>query len=120
MDMASILGVNLGCAIDNIDLNLSLIKDLECARISLFLKEQEVMKNKNCESKTEIEFPVENLLDELCSSEGYDSDLEHIDSLLKGSHFSGSKHKSKRGNLDIFKVTPKMSRKKYNKKTKKK
>lgn len=116
MDMASILGVNLGCAIDNIDSNLSLIKDLECARISLFLKEQEVMKNKNCESKTEIEFLVENLLDELCSSEGYDSDLEHINFLLKGSHFSGSKHKSKRENLEIFKVTPKMSRKQYNKK----
>lgn len=43
VNIASLLGVNLGCAIGGIDSNLQLIRELEHARINMFIKEQEYL-----------------------------------------------------------------------------
>ncbi len=111
VNIASLLGVNLGCALDEIDANLNLVKDLELARINLFVKEHDMLNMSDGESKSGVDFPDEKFLSEMYSSEENISDSEEFDKLLKNLTGSGSKKKSKRGNLEIVKVTPRLKRK---------
>ncbi|KAF0929680.1 hypothetical protein E2562_023028 [Oryza meyeriana var. granulata] len=109
--LASVIGIELGCEVDSVDSNLNLIKSLEHARLNLFLKEQ---------SKTD---PLEIIPDKkdfnaLCDSlqefisEDECSDKELEDKLFAKFQISSAgklRHK-KKGNLEIFKVTPKKKR----------
>lgn len=113
VNMASLLGVSLGCALEDIDSNIHLLKNLESARINLFLKEQEG-------SRSVDGMPDEQILSELYSSEENESDIDDLDGLMKSLKISGSRQKAKRGTLEMVKVTPKLGKNKIGKKKKKK
>ena len=110
--MASILGVNLGCAVDDVESNVHLIKELDLARINLFMKEGQ---NSDCHfddvSNREINPVILELNDSKNSGEEVD-DFEEIEFMLKQIQSSARKMKQKKGNLEIFKVTPKLKKRK--------
>lgn len=120
VNMASLLGVSLGCALEDIDSNIHLLKNLESARINLFLKEQEGSRSVDGERKSGDDMPDEQILSELYSSEENESDIDDLDGLMKSLKISGSRQKAKRGILDMVKVTPKLGKNKIGKKKKKK
>lgn len=118
LSMASLIGVNLECAIESVDSNLNLIKDLENARINLFLKEKEGESKHSCESKSGDMIPEIPALDDIFFSEDDDSELDKIDFYMKQTRSSLGKKKHHKGNLEIFKVTPKLPKKKGRPKSK--
>lgn len=64
--ISSVLGVNLGCSLETIDQNIELIKNLEQARINLFIEEQkrqnQVTKNKGVDQSNPVpQIPIELL-----------------------------------------------------------
>lgn len=120
VNMASLLGVSLGCALEDIDSNIHLLKNLESARINLFLKEQEGSRSVDGERKSGDDMPDEQILSELYSSEENESDIDDLDGLMKSLKISGSRQKAKRGILEMVKVTPKLGKNKIGKKKKKK
>lgn len=112
MNIANLLGVSLGCALVDVDSNLHLIKDMENARVNLFMKNQEAILDKTQESKSG-DFPELSGLGELYSSEDdVDSELDEIENLIKNIHTSSGKGKRMKGNLDTVKVTPILGKRK--------
>jgi hypothetical protein len=115
IDIASVLGVNLGCAVDDIASNINLIRDLEMARINLFLKEGTNSEGQHCLDSFENSNPDLNVFSDDLDSETNDEDFKEIEHVLKQIQSSARKMKQRKGNLEIFKVTPKVVRKRKKK-----
>ncbi len=81
------LGVNLGCALDDVESNLQLIKDLKNARINLILKEQDSIASKHRGNKLVDDFPKISLLTEFFSLDDNNSGRDEIDLILENIHF---------------------------------
>uniref|UniRef100_I1P7K3 Uncharacterized protein n=1 Tax=Oryza glaberrima TaxID=4538 RepID=I1P7K3_ORYGL len=116
--------INKDCALEAVDTNLNLIKNLELARINLFLKEKLNTSQKGeCENVGENLSDIDINIDEVLHSDDCMSDFDYAENMLRlsQSNLSGKKRrKNNRGNLEIFKVTPKCSGKNEKKKTKNK
>lgn len=78
--MANILGVSLGCAIEDVESNLNLIKNLESARINLFMKEGEADKNAELKKK---EMEGMSTDQEWSNDSSDNSTLDEIEQMLK-------------------------------------
>lgn len=106
-EIASVLGVNLRCALDMVDSNLDLIKDLEQARVVLFLQGQIKQKANTCEYKTGYEGPDSVALIELNSdSDDPLMDLEEVCLNKFQMASSGKKINKSKGSPRIFLVKP--------------
>ena len=112
INMANILGVSLGCANEDVESNLDLIKNLGYARINLFMKEGEADKNSEIRKKEMEGMFTDQEWSDDDSSENDNSTLDEIEHMLKQVQSSMKKSNQRRGNLEIFKVTPKNSKKK--------
>lgn len=121
-NLASLIGVSLGCSIDAVDSNIKLINDLEEARVNLFLKKNNkklvitaALKIKKGDG-SEID-DVFKILNESDSDDMW-SDFDFAETFLSQSH--KGKRRAARGNLAIVKVTPMTTKQKPGRKPKKK
>lgn len=120
-NLASLIGVSLGCSIDAVDSNIKLINDLEEARVNLFLKEQQKTgDNGSLENKKGDGSEIDDVFKILNESDSDDmwSDFDFTETFLSQSH--KGKRRADRGNLAIVKVTPMTTKQKPGRKPKKK
>lgn len=120
-NLASLIGVSLGCSIDAVDSNIKLINDLEEARVNLFLKEQQKTgDNGSLENKKGDGSEIDDVFKILNESDSDDmwSDFDFAETFLSQSH--KGKRRVDRGNLAIVKVTPMTTKQKPGRKPKKK
>ncbi|EAZ10979.1 hypothetical protein OsJ_00822 [Oryza sativa Japonica Group] len=92
--------INKGCALEAVDTNLNLIKNLELARINLFLKEKLKTSQKGeCENVGENLSDIDINIDEVLHSDDCMSDFDYAENMLRLSQSNSSGKKRRKNNI---------------------
>lgn len=111
VQMAQVIGVDLGCSIDAIDANTQVLRDLEVARINLYKKTMREKENNGELLQKTGQLDPEVTLDVEETDEENDLDFDLAEILMNHLKTPRSgKKKGRKGNLKICKGTPKINR----------